>query len=538
MSLLFLQCSTTTISHYCEAATSSQPMVDDVTVGHPTTTSTPNSLSQLYNQQTEICTMSQQQAINKNMFVQPPITSTLSSLQQQSQQQAINKNMFIQTPTTRTPSSLLQQTQQLMEDATDQIVHAQLGQHTEINRKQTSNSSIQTQTVLSTADCGTQTVEEDYCDFTASAKFTFNSDHTYSTNNADRKSYSSSIETATQRQDFTLACADSDSNNDDSTDSKCDDSDSTYCPSTDNGSDSRTSSSSDIDSDVEMRECTQTPTNTDNVVDEKATCLVYETQLLKLFKYCPKCGMPITSVHTTRVGTMLTVGFKCQGHCNQTWRSQPMLYHMPAGNLLLASSILLSGGTFAQISRMMAIMHTPCISASQYHRIQATYLCPVVNEFWVKHQDAILSVLSENSVSVCGDARSDSPGFSAKYTSYTLMDMVSRLIIDQQLVQVTETGSSVKMEKLGLERSLQFVIGTGITIKVLATDRHLGIQAFMKDEYPQIEHQFDVWHVAKSVKKKLTQKASKKEASDLLPWIPSISNHLYWSAQSSEGDPD
>ena len=188
-------------------------MVDDVTVGRATTTSSPNSLLQLCNQQTEISSQSQQQAINKNMFVQPPVTSTPSSQLQQSQQQAINKNMFVQPPVTSTPSSQLQQSQQqainenmfvqppvtstlssllqqteigsqsqqlmeLLEYATDQIVSSQLGQHTEINRKQTFNSSIQTQTVLATADCGTQTVEEYYCDSTASAKFTFNSDHT------------------------------------------------------------------------------------------------------------------------------------------------------------------------------------------------------------------------------------------------------------------------------------------------------------------------------------------------------------------------
>jgi hypothetical protein len=35
-----------------------------------------------------------------------------------------------------------------------------------------------------------------------------------------------------------------------------------------------------------------------------------------------------------------------------------------------------------------------------------------------------------------GDARCDSPGYSAKYGSYTLMDLVTKKILDFQLVQV------------------------------------------------------------------------------------------------------
>lgn len=347
---------------------------------------------------------------------------------------------------------------------------------------------------------------DECCDFkatgsSAKAKFTFNADHTYTATSATAKSYSTSIQACPgaeiESQNVLLAgqYSDDDSDND-STDNASDDG--TYCPSAENDTDSD-SSNTNSESDDEQEESKKE--NTDSAGDEKTIFLVYLSELVKLLKYCPSCGSSITSLHKTTVGTMLTVGISCISECNQKWRSQPMLHHMPAGNLALSSSILLSGGTYAQVSRMMKIMHSPCISRSQYNRIQATYLCPVIDKFWVNHQEAILSVLSENPISVCGDARSDSPGFSAKYSSYSLMDLDSKLIIDQQLVQVTETGSSVKMEKLGLERSLQFVTESGVTIKVLATDRHLGIQAFMKSEYPQIDHQFDVWHLAKSVKK-------------------------------------
>ena len=42
-----------------------------------------------------------------------------------------------------------------------------------------------------------------------------------------------------------------------------------------------------------------------------------------------------------------------------------------------------------------------------------------------------------------------------------------------------------------------------ISISSLTTDTHVQIRSYMKKEHPQIKHQFDVWHVAKNVKKKI-----------------------------------
>ena len=52
------------------------------------------------------------------------------------------------------------------------------------------------------------------------------------------------------------------------------------------------------------------------------------------------------------------------------------------------------------------------------------------------------------SVDVCGDGRCDSPGHSAKYGTYTLMNEKTNLIIEFSVVQVTEEPSSNAMEYL------------------------------------------------------------------------------------------
>ena len=57
----------------------------------------------------------------------------------------------------------------------------------------------------------------------------------------------------------------------------------------------------------------------------------------------------------------------------------------------------------------------------------------------------------------------------------------------------------------------------------------------MKKEHGDKQHQQDVWHVSKRVTTKLTEKAKKKDCGDLFPWIKSVSNHLWWCADTCEG---
>ena len=73
-------------------------------------------------------------------------------------------------------------------------------------------------------------------------------------------------------------------------------------------------------------------------------------------------------------------------------------------------------------------------------------------------------------VSIIGDGRCDSPGYSAKYCTYTVMEQSSDKILDFQLIQVSEVPNSPAMEKVGLERCLQKLSTAGVTVQMLATD--------------------------------------------------------------------
>ncbi|XP_062517566.1 uncharacterized protein LOC134192823 [Corticium candelabrum] len=251
--------------------------------------------------------------------------------------------------------------------------------------------------------------------------------------------------------------------------------------------------------------------------EEEQKYIVFSSCLQTLLRFCPTCGA-------------------CSNGHFITLNAQPLVKDIPTGNVLAANAILLCGENFAKFSQFADVLKLQFISESTFYQIQDAYLVPVINDFWEKHQKSILQQLKYTPLCLLGNGRCDSPGYSAKYGTYTHTEQETGLILDFQLVQVSEVANSVVMERKGFERSLQKLQTEGLHIKQIATDRHIQIAATMRKKYPNIDHQFDVWHVSKGIAKKLTQKGKSKRCTKLLPWIQSISNHLWWSSQSCDGD--
>ena len=53
------------------------------------------------------------------------------------------------------------------------------------------------------------------------------------------------------------------------------------------------------------------------------------------------------------------------------------------------------------------------------------------------------------------------------------------------------------MELEGLVRGLNFLTESQVQIGTVITDRHKQINKYLKEDYPDIEHRYDVWHIAK-----------------------------------------
>ena len=120
----------------------------------------------------------------------------------------------------------------------------------------------------------------------------------------------------------------------------------------------------------------------------------------------------------------------------------------------------------------------------------------------------------------------------------TLLDVISKEVADFKVVSVTEVANSNQMEKSGFIETLSHIDTNGIKMDTVSTDRHPQIKKEMRVNHGEIDQQFDPLHLAKSVSKKLATASKKSGCKALVPWIPSIVNHLWWSAESCNRDPD
>eukprot|EP00057_Strongylocentrotus_purpuratus_P007988 XP_011662462.1 PREDICTED: uncharacterized protein LOC105437502 [Strongylocentrotus purpuratus] len=269
--------------------------------------------------------------------------------------------------------------------------------------------------------------------------------------------------------------------------------------------------------------------------------MVFDSELEKLLYalHCNKCcGGHITELRKNVVGTLLAVSAVCVcGNTVTRWESQPRIGQMPVGNILCTSSAFFSGGTQGSIDFFLSLLNLQNLSKTKFYENQKRLVLSAVNTAYDKNIEQVRRELcGDRGMVICGDGRCDSPGYNAKYCSYTFMHMATSKIIVMSLVQVTEATSSVAMEKLGFKRALDELLQAGCSVATVATDRHTGIRKLVREEYARIDHQFDIWHMTKSVVKKLTAKSKQKENEGLGPWIRAVTNHLWWAATNCKGD--
>ena len=113
----------------------------------------------------------------------------------------------------------------------------------------------------------------------------------------------------------------------------------------------------------------------------------------------------------------------------------------------------------------------------------------------------------------------------------------SGLIVDFENVQVSEAKNSVSMEPLASERLLAR-LHRKIAISAISTDRHGSISKMLREKFPSIKHEFDPWHMSKSLKKQLHKAAKASDCEDIAKWIRSACTHLWWAAETCGGDAD
>ena len=134
-----------------------------------------------------------------------------------------------------------------------------------------------------------------------------------------------------------------------------------------------------------------------------------------LGKICrqPNCQASI-SYKKNNVGCTLNIQWKClQGHSGK-WSSSKRCYSRNGypffvNNVLMASSILLSGNNFSKIALFCTSFNLQHIKTTTFYQVQRHYLCPTIESYWNEQKGKILSAIGDKPLVVSGDGRNDSP---------------------------------------------------------------------------------------------------------------------------------
>ena len=112
---------------------------------------------------------------------------------------------------------------------------------------------------------------------------------------------------------------------------------------------------------------------------------------------------------------------------------------MSAGNLLISAGIVVAGTSATKVLRVLQHNRVATIGNMRtFSRHQARFLKPSVMRAWASQQADMIGKLTDSGRLLCmgGDGKADSPGHSAKYSTYTVMDLNGNKVLDLQLVQV------------------------------------------------------------------------------------------------------
>ena len=116
--------------------------------------------------------------------------------------------------------------------------------------------------------------------------------------------------------------------------------------------------------------------------------IVFLSQILLLFKFCHSCKADNPLAETSQVGTMAVITSTCTNkQCNRrdtVWKSQPNMpgTKIPAGNVLLCMSILLSGSSASKVLQMFQHIGVACFSLKTFFKHQHVgYHSRILNTF-------------------------------------------------------------------------------------------------------------------------------------------------------------
>ncbi|XP_068683466.1 uncharacterized protein [Montipora foliosa] len=189
----------------------------------------------------------------------------------------------------------------------------------------------------------------------------------------------------------------------------------------------------------------------------------------------------------TSIGSRVEITRKCRNGHHQKWISSEVLgakhnSDFYLNDYLLAAAIIISGNNFSKFALLCKALGLSIISSNTFTRFQKHCAAPVISDVWNKMNGLIVDILKQyEEICLCGDGRNDSPGHSARYCVYTLMEHATKVVVDMAVIDKRETGgNSVTMEKEGLRRLLE-KMATVLPFSEITTDASSSIMKLVRE---------------------------------------------------------
>ena len=110
-----------------------------------------------------------------------------------------------------------------------------------------------------------------------------------------------------------------------------------------------------------------------------------------------------------------------------------------------------------KVALLAKSMNLNFVSSSIFSRVQSLYAVPTIRDMWDKMKEVVWKVFENDVLVVCGDGRMDSPGFSAKYCVYTMMEHYLNATVDLEVVDKQEAGGTSSL--MAFTSSIWLAIG-------------------------------------------------------------------------------
>lgn len=217
--------------------------------------------------------------------------------------------------------------------------------------------------------------------------------------------------------------------------------------------------------------------------------IVDVSTILPLFdRKCPHVSCDKTSkvINYKLSGGVLKVSWNCPNGHGGYWVSSQVLclksgQDIFSTSVLLALGLLLSGNHYDKIMLFCKSVGLNFISRQTFQRIQKHYIIPSISSFWNDMKAEVWKALENEQLVLCGDGRNDSPGHSAKYCVYVLMEQFLDIIVDIEVTDKRQTGGvSTNMEVYTLKRLLERIVGK-LLVTEIVTDASAAVMKLVRD---------------------------------------------------------